>query len=177
MRTIEELESMARLEMPTERLISRSIVPTDLALTNARWTETSGTSANAFTNTSISSNTVADDRYVGIWGVRLFTPMSTVDNDASLAALEQMQYPISILRIDVGGTRVAQWDLYPLMSIQIDLAESHAFRPISGLTLTPVLIGPNKSVTISEYVTVSTALYTLGLEGVVVEPEGLILRP
>jgi hypothetical protein len=176
MMTIEELEAMARDDRPNARLITRSLVPTDLGLTNNRWTETSGAS-NTYTTTSISNNTIADDRYVAIWGVRLFTPMTTVDNNVSLAAMEQQQYPIGQLRIIVGGARIAQWDLYPLMRVQIDLAESHAYRPISGLTLSPVLIGPNMVLQVDEYNTDGTTLYTLGFEGATTELEGMTLRP
>ena len=91
--------------------------------------------------------------------------------------MEQQQFPISVLRIIVGGARVIQWDLYPLLTMQIDLAESSAFRPRAGIALTPVTIGPNKVLQIDEYCLVASAIYSLAFEGVVVEPEGTTLRP
>jgi len=84
--------------------------------------------------------------------------------------------PISGIRIEVGGSRHAQW-----MTQCIDQTSSAAntapMRPIAGVTRSPVIAAEDITVTPYEYTRRISSAYSAIWMGVAVEKEGITLKP
>jgi hypothetical protein len=161
-----ELIMFKTLEMTVEKaredtlgkksLTVRDLLPQDIGFGNQAWNEQTGTTSNAYEDSQVASDSIADDTWIGICGVQ---DQSTIPS-------------VSALRWDVGGTRVAQWN--------ISMINSGDHPNKAGLTLSPIIVSRNKIVTIQHYIRQggnrkgSTELAYIGY---VVELEGLTLRP
>ena len=159
---IKKLLQLAEEAMPGKKLIIRDLTPQDLQATNNEWTETSGTD-NTWADTTI-TGTLADDRWVAIVGLKILSGHLTP--------------PISALRFDVGGSKVAVWDLYKAFASYI-LTTSGAVQHNNPECITegPIIITKNTPFTISEYVIEATTAYKAAFLGFVCEAEGKTIKP
>lgn len=133
-----------------KRFIQRDLMPTDLGLTNEVWDETTGDTANDWEDSDIASKTIADQRFIVIWGV--------IDASQTIS--------VSALRFTVGSSKVAEWNLDKLAQ-----DPNH-----QGVALSPIFISQNTPITIEHYVKVANSETELILVGAVCEKEGKILK-
>lgn len=133
------------------KMTVRDIVPSDLGLTNEVWYETTGATANQWEDSDIDSKAIEDKTWVCIWGV--------TDNSETPA--------VSAVRFDVGGAKLALWHLDKLNRLQHRTA----------IARSPIIIEPSLELTIEHYVKVANSGVDICFDGVVVEREGLTLRP
>ena len=138
-------------EMPEDNLVIRDLMPTDLVLAQDDWRMTTGATARVWANSSIAAVTIADNRFVCIWGV----------SDISGAQA------IGGLRITNAGTRVAIWSLDHLWAYPDNMG---------GIALSPVIVKQNLVLTIEWYVKYPNAPVEFVLDGAVCEKEGLALK-
>ena len=141
-----------KFHLPPTKLVVRDIRPKlDLDYTYATWMETTGTTANAYE--TMSSGTLADRRYIGIYGIQ----------DSSEA------YNVSKLKISVGNSVKSIWfleNLYPYNG-----------GPRIGFARSVIIIPQNTPYLIQRYVTNTSAGAQIILKGFVVEPYGKVLSP
>lgn len=165
MSAIEQVEEVAARAMGQgTTLTTRDLQPEDIGYTNQEFTETSGTD-NSWTDTDISSKSIADETFLVIWGVQMLIPGT-------------VQLPISAIRFVIGGGRVAQLSLYGMQQPHSpDAAEAGIFRPITGMFLSPIVITQNSVLTIQEYNVIASTAYQMVFEGVAVEREGKLISP
>ena len=143
-------KAVKELKKASSSLVVRDILPkTDLDFTNEDWYEITGSSSATWE--TMSTGTMGDERYVGIYGVK-------ADLDA---------FACSAVKFNVGGADKAIW---PLQSLR-------EYDDMVGLCPSGVIIPPNISYTISRYVLYTTSTSCLILKGVVVEPRGKLISP
>ena len=148
------------------RLTSRDLNGTDMAYANNVFTETSNATINQWNAMAFGAFAVARATVIGIYGLRIQTlPDATIDFP-----------PITGVRIDVGGARVAQWhtqqgDTYT------SAASTAPLHAIPLVTKSPIVIGEDITVTIFEYTRTASTVYVPCWMGVTIEKEGTTLRP
>ena len=136
------------LRIPKERLVARDIDPdTDLDYGSSQWRELTSATVGAYE--TMSTGTMADQRYVALYGVKDSSPVRCV----------------SLLRLDIGGAYRAIWNLQNLDDDGI------------GFSPSAVVIPPNAPFTISRYVIVGNVAAEILLKGVVIEPRGKTVSP
>ena len=146
-------------------LTIRDIVPLDMAYATNEFTEISGGAA-AWNIMAFGPFTVPTATVIGIYGLKLSAIM-----DATMQLL-----PITAVRIDVGGSRHAQWDVETL-NVTLDSAGVATTYPLGGVTKSPIIVAEDITVTISEYCRTAyngTVYYPVWL-GVCVEKQGVTL--
>jgi len=162
------LEKAVEMWGPDQQVTLRDLNAADMSYANNVFTETSNAGANAWNAMAFGAFTVAQSTIIGIYGLAIGTvPDGTIDFP-----------PISGVRIDVGGARVAQWHVQILHNFTSGASTSPLIpAPYAGFTKSPVVVGETLSVTIYEYTqTASTVYYPLWL-GVTCEKLGVSLRP
>ena len=143
-------KAVKELTKPAELFVVRDILPkTDLDFTNEDWYEVTGASSAAWE--TMSTGTMGDERYVGIYGVK-------ADPDV---------FTCSALKFNIGGTDRTIWLLQSLRE-QDDMV---------GFSSSAVVIPQNVTYTISRYVIYALSSAHLVLKGVVVEPRGKLISP
>jgi len=104
------------------------------------------------------STTMADNRYVGLYGVR--------DYRVSRAATKAQE--VSLIKFNIGAADRTIWDL----------SECEAYKSyIAGVTPSPVVIPPLAPYQISPYLIGGSAELAVQLMGFVVEPAGMTITP
>lgn len=140
------------LKMAPEKLIVRDIQPSvDLGYGVASWNEVTGAVANTYEE--MTKGTMADMRFVALYGVKDDSP----------------EVNVSKVKVNIGGSDKTVWQLEALYSTNGDVRV--------GLAPTPVLIPQNKPYTISRYVLNATSAAHIVLKGFVVEPRGRTISP
>ena len=161
------------------RSLHRGDVPATSA-TNRTWLEATGTTTDQFITAAIGNGTaIADDTVIGIYGCRwLYTERPT----SGVASYLAHKPPVTTMRLVVGGTRVAEWDLYTIFnaiaskggvsSASVTTPAANPNYPI-GIAESPVLVKPRTTLLI-QYNEISTAATEFGIQllGVVVEKTG-----
>lgn len=170
---LRRLAEVAHADMPGVDLIIRDLRPSDLSgYTTDIYAETTTAAAAGYANTAGGDNTViADETFLAIWGVRLHTAQSS---ETTATTFQDLQAPISGLRISVGASVVAIWDLYRIMTVVLnDMAESSAYEPVLGITEMPIIVRQNQALKIEEYAVRTVAdPYNFSFEGAVCEKAG-----
>lgn len=139
------------LSMVKEKLLVRDIRPqADLDYTVESWSEVTGATANVYE--TMTTGTMADQRYVGIYGVK---------------TSEQGKGVCSMLKINVGGGDRAIWTLH-------SLGEEDDYQ---GYCPSGIIIPQNAIYTISRWVLMVSLAFYCQLKGVVVEPRGKVVSP
>lgn len=162
----------ARKAYPTGRLICRCLQAGDLERTNKynEWiTDTSGT-ANAWEDHLIDSETIADGVFVAIYGLRMMQ-LEIADS-----------IPISAVKFLVGGSEVARWDItkaYHPSADGVTLANyvNPGVPPPLCVTDAPLVVSEGITLEIDQWVATATTTFVMALEGIVVEKEGITLKP
>lgn len=133
-------------------ILSRSMIPTDVGLTNPFWTfSITGTSG---WQTLIATQVISDNRFVGINGV-------SYDEGTPL---------FGDLEISRGGSDAKRWNVQNLPMVD-DGATRHTDKPVT--------IGQNETLNIRGYngTTSTNPSEVLILNGITVERKGLLLNP
>lgn len=139
------------LRIPRARLVVRDIRPrADLDYTPESWAEVTGSTIAAYE--TMSTGTMADQRYVAIFGVRDDSPMKAV----------------SLIRFNIGGSDRAIWNLEYL-------GEEDESKV--GFSPSAIVITPNAPYTLSRWVLYASVGAHIILKGVVVEPRGKVISP
>ena len=143
-------KAVKELNKPPGLLVVRDILPkTDLDFTNEDWCEVTGSSSAVWE--TMSSGTMGDERYVGIYGIK-------ADPDA---------FACSAIKFNIGGADKAIWLLQSLRE----------YDDMVGLCPSGIIIPQNNTYTISRYVLYTLSSSCLILKGVVVEPRGKVISP
>ncbi len=147
-------------------LTIRDLNGTDMAYANNVMTETSNAGANAWNAMAFGAFTVPTATVIAIYGITL--------NANWAVAIPEL--PITGIRIDVGGSRHAQWNIQGLDQ-KAAAASTFPTRGLSGVTRSPVIVAEDITVTIYEYTRNASDAYDIVWLGVAVEKEGVTLKP
>ena len=134
------------------RLIVRGMLPSDIGETNEQWADQTATTTNAYENTIIATQSVADQRFLGIYGLVYYG-----------------QQVVRAIRWTVKSRLMAHWDLSAIISDDTRLDARTAYA------LSPFTIPQNISVTIAQYVNLPAAvIYSTEIAylGITVEKAG-----
>ncbi len=166
----------ARKELgPEIALVSRFLHAGDIppiATTTREWIETSAGNDNVFVQGAIGDGTpIANNTWIGFFGARF---IMAEDADGVKGSVTP---PASSLRFVVGGTRVAEWDLYTIwvgMSSAATVSNDYGASQIFpyGIAESPVLIGRSKQLELQFYEIENTLDWVIHPMGLVVEPAG-----
>lgn len=152
---IQKLVSLAnaQLAISPDKLVVRDIrALSDLDYTYEDWNEATGGTANAYE--TMSTGTMGDQRWVGIYGVMI-------------ATLVDEGLPCTALKFNIGGADRYIWQLQSLKPLDNRV----------GFCPSAVIIPQNTPYTISRYVRSINSTFLCVLRGVVVEPRGLVISP
>ena len=175
---IEYLTWMAVSQTGESEWISRQMVSGDIPPTNAirDWLEATGTTSETFVAAAIGDGTnTRVDTYIGIYGAKWLAAPSRL-----LAGIRApYRPPVTAVRFIVGGTRVAEWDLYNIWrSVAHVGPNSSATEKLGamidypeGVAESPIFISGSKGLLIEYYEQVPTTAqeFVLQLLGIVVE--------
>ena len=159
-RTLNKLVEVAQEDMPGVNITVRDLVPADMPnQSNNEWTETSG-SDNAYADQSlIDGSAIADETFIAIYGCQFLTGHTTP--------------PITALRLEVGASRVAQWNLYSIIRAYTLTTSGATDHPSPlGITENPIIIRQNQTLLAQEYTIEATTAYKLAFFGFVAEKAG-----
>ena len=175
---ISQLTWMAVAQTGEADWICRALVSGDIPPTNALrdWLETTGTTSETFVTGAIGDGTnTRVETYIGIYGAKWLAAPSRL-----LAGIRApYRPPVTAVRFTVGGTRVAEWDLYEIWrSVSHVGPNSSATEKLGGMVdypvgiaESPILISASKGLLIEYYEQVPTTAqeFVLQLLGIVVE--------
>ncbi len=160
------LEKAVELFGPGQRFTIRDLNATDMSYTNNIFTETSHATVNQWNAMAFGAFTVATATVLGIYGLKL-----GVVNDATIDFM-----PVTGVRIDVGGARIAQWHVQCLDMMASGACDSPVYA-LAGVTKSPIIVAEDITVTIYEYTRTASTVYTPVWLGIAVEKEGVTLKP
>ena len=165
------------LSLPENKLVIRDIRPySDLAFqTNTDFVGTASTvdiwgtwlnssgyvatgTAGAYRDSIVDSTTMADNRYIALYGVR----------DMRMSLNTIVAQDISLIKFEIGAADRTIWDLSKCESYRTGIA---------GMTSSPVVIPPLAPYQISCYLIAGSVAPHLQLIGFVVEPVGMLITP
>lgn len=148
------------------KITVRDLNAADMAYANNVFTETSHATINQWNAMAFGAFAVARATVIGLYGLRIQTlPDGTIDFP-----------PITGVRIDVGGARVAQWHTQSIDSYTSG-ASTAPLQAVGGVTRSPIVVGEDITVTIFEYTRTASTIYVPCWMGITVEKEGTTLRP
>jgi len=161
--------------------VARHLHADDMPGGTAReWTETTGVTSETFVAAALGDGTaIADDTFIGIYGAQfIFSPVRNAVNNYR----NPFTPPVTFVRFTVGGTRVAEWDLYPIWrttghqgpsSTATEKLGSMIDWPV-GIAESPIFITQNKTLLVEFYEQVPTTATSFGLmfHGIVVQKRG-----
>ena len=143
------------LSLPESEIIVRSMRPQDLGFASGTYGQLAITAANTATNL-VAANTIADNRYVGIYGIAANEAFSA----AGTAELEHV-------RITRKGSVAREWNIRALQ----------LFENQTGWFSDPVILDQNTTVTIALFGSSTSTVADFELYGVTVEKRGLVVNP
>lgn len=144
-------EVSKKLRISPEKLVVRDIRPKeDLDYTYTTWFESTGATAAQYE--TMSSGTMSDRRFIGLYGVKDDSEVTNVTK----------------IRIKVGNSVKAIWHLQNLYS---------EGGPRIGFCPSVVIIPQNSPYTIERYIHNASSPAQIILKGFVVEPYGKVLSP
>ena len=151
---------------PGQSLTVRDLTPVDMAYANNVFTETSNAGVNAWNAMAFGAFTVPNATVIGIYGVALGWIMDGTTDEC----------PITGIRLDVGGSRHAQWHTQIIDMIS-SAANTSPMTPRAGITRSPVVVAEDITVTIYEYTRRASVVYDPTWLGIAVEKQGVTLKP
>ena len=180
---IEQLVWMAVAEEGESQWIARALTADDMPGGTVReWNEATGTTSEIFVAAALGDGTnTADDTFIGIYGCQFIAATGRLLGAAGSVGANRVLYkpPITAARFTVGGTRVAEWDLYTIWrSVAHTGPHSTATEKLGtmidfplGIAESPILIGQNKALLVEYFEQVPTTItdFVLQLLGIVVE--------
>ena len=178
---------MAVVEGGEADWISRALNADDMpGSTTREWNEATGTTTETFVAAALGDGTaIADDTFIGIYGCQFLAASSRLlGGGAGSAVGNRVLYkpPVTSVRFTVGGTRVAEWDLYTIWrSMGHQGPNSTATEKLGvmidfpiGIAESPIFIGKQKTLLVEYYEQVPTTItdFVLMFLGIVVEKRG-----
>lgn len=143
-------DAVSKLRLQPDKLVVRDIrADTDLDYGFEDWGEKTGLTADVYE--TMSTGTMADQRWVGFFGVK---------TDAESQS-------VTALRFNIGGGERAIWQLQ-------SLSEQDSYI---GFCPAGIIIPPNAPYTIERWVLMASMPAHIVLKGVVVEPRGKVVSP
>lgn len=147
-------KAMKELNLPRSMLIIRQLrspdmTGSDISATDEQFRYGFNGGNSAFSTITNSTNTIADNRFIGINAV--------FNNEAITDALQ--------VRIDREGTTTRFWQTKPIRH----------YRNIMGWVDDPVTVDQNTVLTVQAYSQTATTTTDFGFMGVVVEKKGLLV--
>ena len=157
--TIDQVGAKYQQDVGDEEWIIRDLKPSDLGETNEVWAETITAAGNAYQNSQISSQSTADMKVIGIYGV---------------LDLSYHQW-VSAIRITGGAAVRAEWSLFPFLgALDSDL------KARTGFAMTPIILGENTPIKVEYYVRAGWPQQIRGVElvllGVTAEKRATVLE-
>jgi hypothetical protein len=163
---VASVNKAAELWGPEQALTIRDLNGTDMAYAANNFTETANAAANAWNAMAFGAFTVPTATVIGIYGVKLsIIPDGTLD-----------ELPITGIRFDVGGSRVAQWHVQTLDQAT-SAASTAPLTPQGLVTRSPIIVAEDITVTVYEYTITASQVYRPIWLGVSVEKQGVTLKP
>jgi len=163
------------------RLVARALHPGDIpptGTTQRLWFETTATTTDTFVTGAIGDGTnTNDDTVIVLYGARwIFSERHNTNGDRS-----PFRPPVSYVRLTVGGTRVAEWDLTSIFlatntqgggsSGTSDLAATYK-TPV-GITESPVIVKSRTALQVQYYELCTAATdFSIQILGHVIEQAG-----
>ena len=163
--------------------IARAMHPGDVpptATTRREWLEATGTTSETFVAAARGDGTaIRDDTFIGVYGGQFLSAEHRIG-----PATTRIPYnpPVVSVRHTIGGTRVAEWDLYTIWK---SMGHSGAATSSTGklgpmldfpvgIAESPIFIWQNKTWLIEYYEQVPTAVadFIFQILGVVIEKRG-----
>jgi hypothetical protein len=151
---------------PTQALTIRDLNGNDMGYIYNVMTETSNASINAWNEMGVGSFIVAPSTVIAIYGVGI----SLVPDGTN------PRIPITGIRIVVEGSLVVQWNIQSLDLIGSACGTSPMAQK-SGISLAPIIAAEGIVVTTYEYTRAANIAYDLVWLGVIVEKQGVTLKP
>lgn len=157
------------LQMSSDQLVVRDIRPqADLdwgsgtaygsAVSTELWEITTASNSGYQEIITSGSTTMADQRFVAIYGLR----------DARFNHYTVPAVTTTLFKFDVGHSIKCIWDITKLYSYRTQ---------VIGISPSAIIIPQNTYFQISGYVIATTTVSDIQLEGLVVEPRGLVISP
>jgi len=137
--------------LPRSEIVVRPMRPDDLGRTNPEWYFDTEPASAAAWNTLISQYTIADNRWIGIYGVY---------NNEGASECEE-------LKITREGKVVRYWPI----------AQIKYFENKTGFADDPITVDQNTKITVELRLRSTSTLTDFSLLGVVVEKKGLLIYP
>lgn len=173
--------SEAVRQIGEDNYVIRSLHAGDLPPTGTTarlWLETTGTTTEVFVAAAIGDGTqINDDTVIALYGARwIFAERPNINGNN-----QPHRPPVSSLRIVVGGTRVAEWDLWGIFrgfatrgGSSSDVTSSVAVVDYPmGIAESPIIVGPRKNLLFEYYEMTATASdFSLQILGHVIEKTG-----
>lgn len=169
-----ELMRRAVRDLGPGKYISRTLHPGDMpptGTTTREWIETT-TGGNTFVGAAIGDGTAINDKtYIGLFGLQW---LSAELSDGEYGAGTP---PVTSLRLTVGGTRAAEWDLYStFQGVAYQGTPVNEFGPQQqfprGLAASPIFVDKRQPFLLEYYEIESTLDFSIQLLGYVVEQVG-----
>ena len=175
---LERLEQLAHEQLGFgTRLTARDLVGSDMPnLANNDWLETTEGS-NAYANAAFATGSaIADETFIGIYG---FKQIMQEDADADRGG---SHLAVATIRFDIGGTRVAQWDMHSTFTATAIAGNAvnsfgGAMEHSVAIAESPVIVTQNQNLTVSFWEVATTLDFTVALLGIVVEKAGRTINP
>ena len=137
------------LKLRKEGLVDRDLRPEDIGLSNPVWTF--NVSSSSAWNTLVNAATIADNRFVGIYGVLIGV--------SGTAAVTQ-------LRITRAGQKKRYWQI-----------QDGNFREDATIYFDdPIIVDQNTTITIEGYATATDSTFRLTFLGMAVEKKGVLIQ-
>ena len=159
------------------RLTARDLVGSDMPnLSNNDWLETTEGSG-AYANAAFATGSaIADETFIGIYG---FQQIMHEDTDADRGGSTPVA---TVMRFDIGGTRVAQWDMQSTfvgnaLAGASDTSFGGAMEHDQAISESPVIVTQNQNLTVSFWEVTTTLDFVVALLGFVVEKAGRTINP
>ena len=155
---------------PGQALTVRDLLGNDMGYGAAleNFLNVSNAAAAAWNVINTGAFTVPTATVIGIYGL-------SIGWDPVIAA---QGCPVSAFRIDVGGSRHAQWNIQPLDQFHgAGGAFTGAMEPQAGITRSPIIVAEDMTVTIYEWTRTAALAYQPCWLGVAVEKQGVTLKP
>ena len=175
---IGELCGLAYAAMGPVDLIARNLVASDFpGDSNNDWLEITLTADNAYANSANGDGTaIADETFIGIYGFKQILHEEVNGEDGSDTPT------MTTIRLTVGGTLVAQWDMNStFVGMGISATPATTLGPtvkhMTAIVESPVIITQNQTLTVAFYEIENTLDTIVAFLGIVVEKVGRTLNP
>ncbi|KKM97077.1 hypothetical protein LCGC14_1171680 [marine sediment metagenome] len=144
-------QALEEMGLPEDEIVVRPLRPEDVGFANPVYTSTIAAGSTAAYSNFINTYTIADNRYIGIFGV----------------GYDNSENNVTALRFTREGKTARIWSIQQVAD----------FEDKVGYGDDPITVEQNTQITIEKYSITTTDSDTTSLVGVVVEKRGLLINP